>query len=61
MLAERAGQFALADLAWTRLTPWREAVSNIFEERACLALLSGAVEVTVAATGSAHRRQKRAT
>ncbi len=37
----------LGDLAWTRLTRWRELVSQIFENRSYLARLAGVTEVRV--------------
>lgn len=38
---------ALGDLAWTRLTRWRELVSQIFENRSSCARLTGVAEVRV--------------
>jgi glucose-6-phosphate dehydrogenase assembly protein OpcA len=35
LLTLRRGQGVVADLAWTRLTPWREAVAQVFAMRAC--------------------------
>lgn len=42
---------ALADLAWTGLTRWRELVSRVFENRSYLEGLPGASEVSIAFTG----------
>jgi glucose-6-phosphate dehydrogenase assembly protein OpcA len=42
----RSGQL-LADLAWTRLTQWRELVSQIFENRNYLARLPGVSQARV--------------
>jgi glucose-6-phosphate dehydrogenase assembly protein OpcA len=41
-----------ADLAWTRLTRWRELVAQIFENRAHLAALPGIREVQVSHSGA---------
>jgi glucose-6-phosphate dehydrogenase assembly protein OpcA len=38
---------ALGDLAWTRLTRWRELVSRIFENRSSCARLTGVAQVRV--------------
>jgi glucose-6-phosphate dehydrogenase assembly protein OpcA len=38
-LGAGAHAFALADLAWTRLTPWRESVARLFEDSGALAEL----------------------
>ena len=45
-LAERTEQ-ALGDLAWTRLTRWRELVSQIFENRSYCTRLPGVTQVRV--------------
>jgi len=42
----RSGRL-LADLAWTRLTPWRQMVAQIFENRGYLARLSGNHQVRI--------------
>jgi glucose-6-phosphate dehydrogenase assembly protein OpcA len=41
----------LGDLAWTRLTRWRELVSQIFENRCYLARLTGVTVVRVSFGG----------
>ncbi len=41
----------IGDLAWTRLTRWREMVSQVFENRQNLARLSSLTDVTVRAAG----------
>ena len=48
----RAGQL-LADLAWTRLTRWRELISQIFENRNYLARLPNVTQVHVGFSGAA--------
>jgi glucose-6-phosphate dehydrogenase assembly protein OpcA len=51
-LAGRVGTgYALADLAWTRLTRWREVVSQTFENRSNLAQLPEVTEVKIALCG----------
>jgi len=44
--AQRRGRF-IADLAWTRLTRWRESLSRLFENRNHLARLAGIKSVRV--------------
>jgi glucose-6-phosphate dehydrogenase assembly protein OpcA len=44
--AQRRGVLA-ADLAWTRLTPWREALARLFENREYLERLAGVRSVAV--------------
>lgn len=41
----------VADLAWTRLTRWRETVAGVFENREFLAKLSAVEEVSVVFAG----------
>jgi glucose-6-phosphate dehydrogenase assembly protein OpcA len=48
----RSGRI-LADLAWTRLTRWRQMVAQIFENRSYLALLAGVQQVRIGFGGSA--------
>jgi glucose-6-phosphate dehydrogenase assembly protein OpcA len=48
----RGGQL-LADLAWTRLTRWREQVSQVFENKSYLARLPGVAEVRISFGGAA--------
>jgi glucose-6-phosphate dehydrogenase assembly protein OpcA len=54
-LARMAGKSAhgvlLGDFSWTRLTRWREILSQIFENRQNLAALRGVAKVTVTVTG----------
>jgi len=53
-VARIVGQgLAAGDLAWTRLTRWREMVADVFENRRNLAGLAGAVRVTVEHAGPA--------
>jgi glucose-6-phosphate dehydrogenase assembly protein OpcA len=47
-----AEPYALADLAWTRLTRWRELVSQIFDNRSYLASLPGISEVRISFGGA---------
>jgi glucose-6-phosphate dehydrogenase assembly protein OpcA len=52
-LAERSRQGqVLGDLAWTRLTRWRELVSQIFENRSYLARLPGIEQVRIGFGGN---------
>ncbi len=46
----RAGH-AVADLAWTRLTAWREFIAHFFENRDYVARLSGVTELRVTFPG----------
>lgn len=48
-----AQRLTAGDLAWTRLTRWREMVADVFENRQNLAGLEGGVEVTVEHAGPA--------
>ncbi len=48
----RSGQ-VFGDLAWTRLTHWRELVSQIFESRSCLARLPDISQVRLEFGGAA--------
>jgi glucose-6-phosphate dehydrogenase assembly protein OpcA len=48
----RSGRI-LADLAWTRLTRWRQMVARIFENRSYLAQLAGVQEVRIGFGGVA--------
>jgi len=48
----RSGRL-LADLAWTRLTRWRQMVAQIFENRSYLARLAGVQQVRIGFGGSA--------
>ncbi len=48
----RSGRL-LADLAWTRLTRWRQMVSQIFENRGYLERLAGVQQVRIGFGGSA--------
>ena len=41
------GGTAFGDLAWTRLTRWRETISHVFENRDTLTQLSGVTNATV--------------
>jgi hypothetical protein len=41
----------VADLAWTRLTPWRESIARIFEDEANLAGLPGLKRVRISHAG----------
>jgi glucose-6-phosphate dehydrogenase assembly protein OpcA len=51
-MAERSAHgVLLGDFAWTRLTRWREILSQIFENREYLAKLKSIANVTVHATG----------
>lgn len=45
--AESAGGLTIGDLAWTRLTRWREMLSQVFENRERLAQLASCTRVTV--------------
>jgi glucose-6-phosphate dehydrogenase assembly protein OpcA len=45
--ATAASGLTIADLAWTRLTRWREMLSQVFENRERLAQLSSCARVTV--------------
>jgi glucose-6-phosphate dehydrogenase assembly protein OpcA len=57
LLRQLAGQIrqetVFGDLAWTRLTRWRELVSQIFENRSYLARLSGIDRVRIGFGGDA--------
>lgn len=44
--------YALADLAWTRLTAWRELISQIFDNRSYLAKLPAISEVHISFGGN---------
>jgi glucose-6-phosphate dehydrogenase assembly protein OpcA len=46
----------IGDLAWTRLTRWREMLSQVFENRRNLARLTGAVRVRVGDGGPVTTR-----
>ena len=48
----RSGRM-LADLAWTRVTSWRQMVAQIFENRSYLAKLAGIQQVRIGFGGSA--------
>jgi glucose-6-phosphate dehydrogenase assembly protein OpcA len=48
----RSGRL-LADLAWTRMTRWRQMVAQIFENRSYLARLAGIQQVRIGFGGSA--------
>ena len=48
------GDTRVADLAWTRLTPWRESVAAIFDDPQRLARLDGLNKVRICYQG-AHR------
>jgi glucose-6-phosphate dehydrogenase assembly protein OpcA len=51
-IAERsANGVLLGDFSWTRLTRWREVLSQVFENRSNLAELQRIVNVTVKVTG----------
>jgi glucose-6-phosphate dehydrogenase assembly protein OpcA len=51
-LADRSVHGVLmGDFSWTRLTRWRELLSQVFENRQNLAALAGISKVTVNATG----------
>lgn len=51
-LAERSARgVLLGDFSWTRLTRWREILSQVFENRQNLAAIQRIAKVTVAATG----------
>src|SRR2546423_15567455 len=47
MLDILRGGIVVGDLAWTRLTRWREMLARVFEDGACLAKLSGISGVSV--------------
>src|SRR5205807_526874 len=47
MLDILRGGILVGDLAWTRLTRWREMLARVFEDGACLARLSGISAVSV--------------
>jgi hypothetical protein len=53
MAGAQPGGALLADLAWTRLTRWREAVARVFEDRGALARLHEIARVRVACGGVA--------
>jgi glucose-6-phosphate dehydrogenase assembly protein OpcA len=50
----QAAGHTLGDLAWTRLTRWRELISQIFENRAYVAALPRVSEIRVSHTGDAR-------
>lgn len=51
-MAELAGTgHVLSDLAWTRLTWWRELIAQIFENPSCLARLPEVTEVRIRVAG----------
>lgn len=52
MRASAAAGRLLADLAWTRLTRWRELIAQIFENRAQLANLPLVSEILIAHRGA---------
>src|SRR5581483_3368543 len=47
-----AGQVVLGDLAWTRLTRWRETLAQVFENKTNLAQLDSLTDLTVTHTAS---------
>ncbi|MDE3168407.1 MAG: glucose-6-phosphate dehydrogenase assembly protein OpcA [Acidobacteriota bacterium] len=47
MAEAQARGMRIADLAWTRVTRWREMLARVFENREMLARLSGVAEVKV--------------
>jgi glucose-6-phosphate dehydrogenase assembly protein OpcA len=54
-MAERSAQgVLLGDFSWTRLTRWREILSQIFENREYLAKLKSIAKVTVHAKGESQ-------
>lgn len=53
VLQAREAGLPVADLAWTRLTRWRELVSEAFDEPAAQARLAAAQEVRIAFGGEA--------
>jgi glucose-6-phosphate dehydrogenase assembly protein OpcA len=46
----------IGDLAWTRLTRWREALSQVFENRQNLARLEGSLRIRVCDAGNVTTR-----
>ncbi len=45
--AQVGGERLIADLAWVRVTRWRETVSQVFENKECLTALAGYTEARV--------------
>jgi glucose-6-phosphate dehydrogenase assembly protein OpcA len=52
LAAEIGRNILISDLAWTRLTRWREMLSQVFENRERLAQLTGIRQVRVAFGGT---------
>jgi len=49
---EAAGGMVLGDLAWTRLTRWRQTLAQIFEDPRHTSRLTGAARITVCDAGA---------
>jgi glucose-6-phosphate dehydrogenase assembly protein OpcA len=56
LLAAQKSAPPVADLAWTRLTRWREMLSQVFENRENLAHLSGSAQIALSDTERATTR-----
>jgi len=52
LAAKAGGEPIIADLAWTRLTRWREMLAQVFENRENLARLTGTRNVRVTFSGN---------
>ena len=52
LAGEAAGGMLLGDLAWTRLTRWRQTLAQIFEDPRHAARLTGATRITVCDGGA---------
>jgi glucose-6-phosphate dehydrogenase assembly protein OpcA len=53
---EAAGGMVLGDLAWTRLTRWRQTLAQVFEDPRHAARLTGSARVTVCDLGAVTTR-----
>jgi glucose-6-phosphate dehydrogenase assembly protein OpcA len=56
LAGEAAHGMLLGDLAWTRLTRWRQTLAQVFEDPRYAARLSGAARITVCDAGTVTTR-----
>jgi glucose-6-phosphate dehydrogenase assembly protein OpcA len=56
LASEAVGGMTLGDLAWTRLTRWRQALAQIFEDPRQAGRLKGAARITVCDAGAVSTR-----
>jgi glucose-6-phosphate dehydrogenase assembly protein OpcA len=56
LASEAAGGMSLGDLAWTRLTRWRQTIEQLFEDPRQAARLKGDARITVCDAGAVTTR-----